>query len=341
MAAALVSSVSLSLGNSVKAAKFTPEQKISIKDVNGNISSTGYVTVHPVPADWNPLTATDEELSYYGYPKRPTNENQLKEWQKHVSGKWIKPDFQETNIERKVPKRTTNATGGPSFSTNWAGYAVESQCNEVVGGWYVPSVSADSNHLPAYSCQWVGLGAYDGNPTLLQAGTEADVNSSGNTNYYPWYELLGTSYYSPFEVKVNNLPISPGDDFYVQITTTPAVGYTWVNFYLNNNAKHENTSFSVAIGTPSIMPNSAEWVSERPLVNSSFPNYPITTDIITHKEATVFTDSAYQISSNNYLQYANGSDPNMNKVTMFGSNTIATPESLSTGNFDVLWDAYQ
>ena len=40
------------------------------------------VTIHEPPANWNPLIATDEELSYYFYPERPKDAKDYEEWEK-------------------------------------------------------------------------------------------------------------------------------------------------------------------------------------------------------------------------------------------------------------------
>ncbi len=43
---------------------------------------------HLPPADWDPLKASDEELSYYIYPSRPKGAEKLIEWKKLVTGGW-------------------------------------------------------------------------------------------------------------------------------------------------------------------------------------------------------------------------------------------------------------
>ncbi|MHC6180290.1 G1 family glutamic endopeptidase [Clostridium sp. JNZ X4-2] len=163
------------------------------------------------------------------------------------------------------PANDKNSTSSSSY--NWSGYVRNDKCNYAEGSWYVPSVSAPG-HLPAYSSQWVGLGGYGSNP-LVQTGTAASVNNLG-TNYYPWYELIGTSYYTDYEIKVNNIPCNPGDQFFCEVETSVRSGYVDVYFYINNYTKSLTTTFTVKIDTPSNMPDSAEWVAERPTINSSY-----------------------------------------------------------------------
>jgi GH25 family lysozyme M1 (1,4-beta-N-acetylmuramidase) len=124
--------------------------------------------------------------------------------------------------------------GRPAFgpnnaysSENWSGYLL---LREVTGvnytqasdTWTVPSVSyAPYSSEPSIekSASWVGIGAGNGliggnDTTLVQLGTEQDVDSSGNTSYYAWYEMLPGD-----QTKLDNncpgpscnYPVSPGD----------------------------------------------------------------------------------------------------------------------------------
>lgn len=71
-------------------------------------------------------------------------------------------------------------------SSNWAGYAaLANNMTDVVGSWTVPQATGSPN---SYSAHWVGLDGYsDG--TVEQLGTEADIDSSGNAQYYAWFEM--------------------------------------------------------------------------------------------------------------------------------------------------------
>ena len=51
------------------------------------------ITVRQPPADFNPLTASNEELAYYLYPKRPDDPAELEEWKKRVDFQWVMPSF--------------------------------------------------------------------------------------------------------------------------------------------------------------------------------------------------------------------------------------------------------
>ena len=86
------------------------------------------------PSGFNPVTASDEELAFYGYPPRPdinTAPDAYNSWQRVMSlpVKRVKTTFQQTTLSngpiqilsegRKVPG--TVATG--TSSSNWSGYA--------------------------------------------------------------------------------------------------------------------------------------------------------------------------------------------------------------------------
>ncbi|SEB45634.1 hypothetical protein [Paenibacillus sp. GP183] len=55
--------------------------------------------VHVPPTDFDPLTAMDEQLDYYNYPRRPKNEDDLKRWRDVMSHAqhFIIPTFGESN----------------------------------------------------------------------------------------------------------------------------------------------------------------------------------------------------------------------------------------------------
>src|SRR6184192_2986206 len=81
---------------------------------------------------------------------------------------------------------------GSNQSSNWSGYnqgTLEqggTLFTSVAGAWVVPTATQHTNGQAEYSSSWIGIGggcvnancsATDG--TLIQAGTEQDVSSSG------------------------------------------------------------------------------------------------------------------------------------------------------------------
>ena len=92
---------------------------------------------------------------------------------------------------------------GANQSSNWSGYnqgSIEQGnklFNQVSGHWKVPTATQHKANEAEYSSTWVGIGGgcvdaqcqvTDG--TLIQAGTEQDVDTSGKASYSAWYELI-------------------------------------------------------------------------------------------------------------------------------------------------------
>ncbi len=73
-------------------------------------------------------------------------------------------------------------------STNWSGYADTGLTyTQVKGTWKVPTVKVQSGKK--YASDWVGIGGFNRDGTLIQAGTsEQDVN--GVITYNAWTEIL-------------------------------------------------------------------------------------------------------------------------------------------------------
>jgi hypothetical protein len=108
---------------------------------------------------------------------------------------------------------------GYAVSTNWSGYAQDNYLTNVTYtsasfSWTVPAVKFVPKGLEFQQASsiWVGIGGDCENSscskedsTLIQLGTEQDVNVFGQTNYYPWYEVLPAS-----ETQISET-VEPGD----------------------------------------------------------------------------------------------------------------------------------
>jgi hypothetical protein len=99
---------------------------------------------------------------------------------------------------------------------NWSGYVLPKfQTNKhytaATATWVVPAVTFKGH--PAFSSSWVGIGGFctiascrSGDQTLIQLGTEQDVFSDTDIEYYAWYETLPAS-----EQPIETLTVQPGD----------------------------------------------------------------------------------------------------------------------------------
>ncbi len=141
-------------------------------------------------------------------------------------------------------------------STNWSGYAVETNLNApqagavsaVSGSWIVPAVAGRGT---AYSSFWVGIDGYDSN-TVEQIGTDSDL-FNGVPYYYVWYEM-----YPSNSVTVSALKIKPGDSISAQVS------YAATHFTLHLANDTTGQSFSIQKSAPGAERSSAEWIVEAP-----------------------------------------------------------------------------
>jgi hypothetical protein len=159
-----------------------------------------------------------------------------------------------------VPKPVPPANPAPSTTTssNWAGYAAETNLNNpqtgsvtaVSGSWVVPAVTGSGT---SYSAVWVGIDGYT-STTVEQIGTESDVNN-GTPSYYAWYEM-----YPQGSMNVA-LAVKAGDSI------TASVDYVGSQFVLtitDANDPAGSNSFTTSASAPQAQRSSAEWIVEAP-----------------------------------------------------------------------------
>ncbi len=117
---------------------------------------------------------------------------------------------------------------GPGQSPNWSGYVESSPqggtpFRQVSGDWIVPTASLHTKGKAESSSTWVGIGGWvclDASckvvdPSLIQAGTNQDVDASGHPSYDAWWELLPAN-----AMTIPGMTISPGDHIQVDIVET-------------------------------------------------------------------------------------------------------------------------
>lgn len=161
------------------------------------------------PANFNPMNASNEELRYMGIPERPTDKNELQEWNNKIAkATWVSPSivkrpngnfglcqknvdsgYQDSRTDG-VNLASTQATATTTVTNNWCGVIRESASYGVAGKVTVPSLTATTANLPANCAAWVGTGGYSSSK-LAQLGINGEVTSSG-TSFYAWFETIGT-----------------------------------------------------------------------------------------------------------------------------------------------------
>jgi Peptidase A4 family len=299
----------------------------------------GVMAAAEAPPWFDPLTASDEDLAAFGLPPRPDAQGApeiYKSWQRAMtaSKRAVVPEFQRTDIFHG-PAQMTRVENSTATSNNWSAVIVESGASKygntsfrIIQAEYVVPVASQAfgacTGSADHSSSWVGIdGAYgSGLNDLFQAGTEADASCVGGAksqSYYAWWEWVPDN--PNVAVRIGTLPVSAGDDIFIQIWNTSAThGYV----YIVNETTNEYVSLSVpAPSGTKLIGNSAEWVVERPLpagncstCYATLTNY--TSDYFSNSAAETFAGSMYVPGSSSAIQ-----------VTMdSGSSAISAPTIL-------------
>ena len=154
-------------------------------------------------------------------------------------------------------------------SSNWSGYnqgALEkgTTFNGITGDWTVPTATQHTARQDEYSSSWIGIGGgcvdancNVGDTTLIQAGTEQDVSSSGSASYSAWWELIPAP-----SIQITSLTIHPGDHIHASIAETVPNSEVW-NMQLTDVTTGQSWSQTVPCTSTHA---TAEWIEETPLV---------------------------------------------------------------------------
>jgi hypothetical protein len=164
-----------------------------------------------------------------------------------------------------VPGAKANA----NQSTNWFGYNQgtleqgSKQFHSISGDWTVPTATQHTAGQEESSSDWIGIGGgcIDANctvtdNTLIQTGTEQDVDASGRASYSAWYELI------PAPSIGVSLPVSAGDHMHADITETVSGANVW-KITLQNVTRGQTFTTTVPYSSTHA---TAEWIEETPLL---------------------------------------------------------------------------
>jgi Peptidase A4 family len=143
----------------------------------------------------------------------------------------------------------------PTFSTNWAGYAVASKhlgaFRGVSARWIEPRATCRSR-VHALAAFWVGLDGFNSN-SVEQTGADSDC-FHGTPTYYGWYEMFPAAPVF-FRTKVN-----PGDHMSASVTFRGTRTYVlvlrdntrrWTHTIIKNEGGLSRTSAEVIAEAPS------------------------------------------------------------------------------------------
>jgi hypothetical protein len=241
------------------------------------------------PVGFDPIHASDGDLRAYGFPPRPNrlrSQRAYDGWARmvHAARVRIDPILSQAGARHlpMIAAGGTRAQSNTEYSNNWSGDILTSGATNfgsnsfytLWGEFNVPIAQAPFGSCGSiwYSATWIGMDGYNGTPDLVQAGTESDTTCYDGSNagtYYAWYE-----WYPAYTQKIDNLPVSPGDDIGVQVGVSNS---TSASVFITNETTNQYAAigFSAPQGSHFIG-NSAEWILERPEVNknlTSLQNY--------------------------------------------------------------------
>jgi len=220
-------------------------------------------------------------------------------------------------------------------SSNWFGYnagALErggQLFNSVTSDWTVPAASQHTPNQSESSATWIGIGGgcIDAgctlqDATLIQTGTEQDVDSSGHPSYSAWWELVPAP-----AITIANMTVSAGDRIHASVSqVSPG---TWT-ISLNDVTRRE--TFSTRVPYPSTQ-STAEWIEETPLTigsggtgQASLPN--LTTSVFDN--ATINGVSAH-LATGEQVQLVDSSG------TVIGAPSA--PDAQANGFAECAWAA--
>lgn len=227
------------------------------------------------PDGFNPLTATNAELEEYGFPLRPTDSQELANWENVFSH--YKRTVLPGQLEVTTAKTDTNIVAHPNTNSvtsnatypintsNYAGYCADSISGQnlwvaVEGEFTEPVYDANRVNMNGSDCaSWVGLG---NNGRLIQAGTDLIDNIYGSLSTRAWYEILPDNYHLAKDIHNNYLAINQGNQIYVYASCETANNRAY--FYILNETTgdysphYENCNISTQYDG-----SEAEWVNEK------------------------------------------------------------------------------
>jgi len=151
-----------------------------------------------------------------------------------------------------------------SQSSNWSGYNqgildTDTPTTSISAQWVVPTATQHTAGEAEDSATWIGIGggclesgctATDS--TLIQAGTEQDVSTSGQASYNAWYEVI------PVPEIASTIAVHPGD--VIDCSISQELPGVWV---VSLNDVTDGQGFSQTVPYPSDE-STAEWIEETP-----------------------------------------------------------------------------
>jgi hypothetical protein len=222
-----------------------------------------------------------------------------------------------------------NATVNTRTSGNWFGYVQGTLekpghplFKSIAGRWVVPTATQHKAGESEDSSTWIGIGGGCVNAnclisdnTLIQTGTEQDVDASGHASYHSWWEII------PAPSISTPLVVHPGNLISASITQKePGV---WL-IALHNISTGGTWSQTIPYSSDYL---TAEWVDETPLTTGGLAALPKLTP--THFDRATVNGANAHLVSGERLYLTN------NSGNIIGSPSV--PQSDRNGFGDCTW----
>ena len=172
-----------------------------------------------------------------------------------------KIECQQIPFKPTIPKSSPNKSQTHAFSTNWSGYAAQTDLEKpdsnvvsmVCAIWQVPEIDTNSAANSAVAI-WVGIDGFSiDSPSIQQVGIIASYNGFRTT----YTGFVATHPESAFSL--DGFPLNPNDLIGAEIEYTSNDNF---DFYLMNINEEVYTKISMKV--PGAKRNSAEWIIEAP-----------------------------------------------------------------------------
>jgi Peptidase A4 family len=247
------------------------------------------------PPDFDPLTAPNEKLRRYGYPRRPdaAAEPALRSlWDRALSQRptIVRPSLVETawgsrpyapraKARSEISRGRNQDQLGPDgpLGGEWGGGIVDlglplspdEAFTYVYGEWRVPAIDTTMPAEPGtqYVAFWIGLGGWN-TGHLWQAGVVAKMTGN-SVSYFAVTDLIPSNW-----VAISNFPVAAGDVI-TMLVCAPQVadGFDINAFAMMLN---QRTQIAMAVGTsgpkdPQVDGSTVEWIVEA--TNTEMPNF--------------------------------------------------------------------
>jgi hypothetical protein len=269
----------------VKADTLNKQTSISDFPGGGKIYSfniDGYTVTSAVPPDnFNPVTATDEQLQKYGFEPRPKDSSKLNAWQERMSHYKSTPipaigvtDFRE-NINQSLQDNAQNTIYNSDYSCpSWSGYENDvGGFNATEGDFVIPSIS--STYSEAEESSWVGIGGdqlhFGGNGGLIQAGVYWERSTGKYTPFYEWINAAGQGVQG---LSFSGISVKAGDLVDIYVDWSNPLNYT-AYFGIEDLTNGQSANYTATLNSNFYDTKTADWIDEAPCINDGSEQAPL------------------------------------------------------------------